>query len=175
MEDKILLDENKQYSFDFTNTKYVLELHDIANKLKLNDVDFITELENEIIFLEYKNANIKGAVNPNAMFEKIKTEEFYKSISKKYYDSLIIFWASGGNSSEKELPITYVLLIEHPLIDKKIRRQLKLKIGKRLPLGIEDNLIVREFLSRFEVYSLDEWNMVYNNIKISPVEYAETV
>ena len=39
MELKILTDENNQFKFDFTNCKYVIELHDLANKMKLNDVD----------------------------------------------------------------------------------------------------------------------------------------
>ena len=44
----------------------------VPNKMKLNDVDFITEYNDNIIFLEYKNANIKNAVNPNEFVEKIK-------------------------------------------------------------------------------------------------------
>lgn len=39
---KILTDENNRYKFDFTKSKYVIEFHDLANKMKLNDVDFIT-------------------------------------------------------------------------------------------------------------------------------------
>ena len=33
MELKILTDENNQFKFDFTNCKYVIELHDLANKM----------------------------------------------------------------------------------------------------------------------------------------------
>lgn len=66
------------------------------------------------------------------MLQKVKHEDFYRKIARKYYDSLLVFWACKGN--ERELPIVYVLLIEHPLIDKKIRKKLKLKIGKQLPL-----------------------------------------
>ena len=96
---KILTDENNRYKFDFTKSKYVIEFHDLANKMKLNDVDFITEYNDNIIFLEYKNANIKNSVNPNAFVDKIKKEpeKFYKNIAKKYYDSLMMFWAVGGN------------------------------------------------------------------------------
>jgi hypothetical protein len=169
MESKILTDENNKFKFDFTNCKYVIEFHDLANKLKLNDVDFITEFDNNIIFLEYKNANIKDAVNPNAFVDKIKRdpEKFYKNIAKKYYDSLMLFWATGGNKDE--FPIIYILLIEAPIMDAKIRKQLRIKIGKQLPINLKDDSLVREMLSKFEVFSLEEWKERFKEIKISSV------
>lgn len=170
MTSKILLDENKQYRFDFSNCEYVLEFHDLANKSKLNDVDFITELNDEVLFIEYKNSNIPDAVNPDAMFRKIKEkpEKFYSNIAKKYYDSLLILWACKGN--EKDKPISYIFLVEDKLIDKKIRKKLKLKIGNQLPFNLKGENIVREVLSRFEVYNLKEWESEFSNIKIMPVE-----
>lgn len=169
MLNKILTDENNQYEFDFSNCKYVMELHDLANKMKLNDVDFITEYNDNIIFLEYKNANIKDAVNPNAFVDKIKREpeKFYKNIARKYYDSLMMFWATGGN--KEEFPITYVLLIEAPIMDAKIRRQLRIKIGNQLPLNLQEDSIVREMLSKFEVLSIDEWKDRYKEINIDEI------
>ncbi len=166
---KILTDENNQFKFDFTNCKYVIELHDLANEMKLNDVDFITEYNNKIIFLEYKNANIKNAVNPNAFVDKIKREpeKFYKNIAKKYYDSLMMFWATGGNKDE--FSITYVLLIEAPIMDAKIRKQLRIKIGKQLPLNLKEDSIVREMLSKFEVLSIDEWKERFREINIDEI------
>lgn len=169
MELKILTDENNQFKFDFTNCKYVIELHDLANKMKLNDVDFITEFNDNIIFLEYKNANIKNPVNPNAFVDKIKREpeKFYKNIAKKYYDSLMMFWATGGNKDE--FPIIYVLLIEAPIMDAKIRKQLRIKIGKQLPLNLKENSIVREMFSKFQVLSIDEWKEKFKEINIEEI------
>ena len=169
MELKILTDENNQFKFDFTNCKYVIELHDLANKMKLNDVDFITEFNDNIIFLEYKNANIKNPVNPNAFVDKIKREpeKFYKNIAKKYYDSLMMFWATGGNKDE--FPIICVLLIEAPIMDAKIRKQLRIKIGKQLPLNLKENSIVREMLSKFQVLSIDEWKEKFKEINIEEI------
>lgn len=169
MELKILTDENNQFKFDFTNCKYVIELHDLANKMKLNDVDFITEFNDNIIFLEYKNANIKNPVNPNAFVDKIKREpeKFYKNIAKKYYDSLMMFWVTGGNKDE--FPIIYVLLIEAPIMDAKIRKQLRIKIGKQLPLNLKENSIVREMLSKFQVLSIDEWKEKFKEINIEEI------
>ena len=52
-----------------------------------------------ILFWDEPESNIKNAVNPNAFVDKIKKEpeKFYKNIAKKYYDSLMMFWAVGGN------------------------------------------------------------------------------
>lgn len=170
MTQKILLDENKQYKFDFSKCEYVLEFHDLANKSKLNDVDFITEINDEVLFIEYKNSNIPNAVKPDVMFRKIKEkpEKFYANISKKYYDSLLILWSCKGN--EKDKPISYIFLVEDKLIDKKIRKQLKLKIMKQLPFNLKGENVLREIISKFEVYNLQEWEEDYPNIKISAVE-----
>lgn len=168
MDSKIVLDENKEYEFDFSKCEYVLEFHDLANKLKLNDVDFITEINDQVIFLEYKNSNIEGAVKPDAMFRKIKEkpEKFYANIAKKYYDSLLMLWSCKGN--EKDKPIAYIFLIEDKLIDEKIRKKLKLKIGKQLPLKVKDD-VKRELLSKFEVYNLKEWQREFEKVEIRKV------
>lgn len=68
---KVLTDENKKYKFDFSAREYVWEMHDLTTHILLSDVDFITETDKEVLFIEYKNANIEGAVNPNVMLKKI--------------------------------------------------------------------------------------------------------
>ncbi|KGR80643.1 hypothetical protein CD30_19550 [Ureibacillus massiliensis 4400831 = CIP 108448 = CCUG 49529] len=167
LSDKILIEENGKYQFDFSALDYVWEIHDIVSHTTLNDVDFITETEKEVLFIEYKNANIEDAVNPGAMLKKIKHESFYYKIARKFYDSLLLFWACKGN--EKELPIVYVLIIEHPLLDKKLRRQLKLKIEKQLPFELNSELIAREIISQFEVVDLTEWKNHFPQIEIRAI------
>lgn len=168
MSSKILLEENKKYKFDFTNTNYVLELHQLANSLMVNDVDFITEVNGEILFIEYKNADIEDAVNPEAMFEKINTDKFINNISKKYYDSLLLFWGNGYD--ELESKIKYILIIQHPKIDLRVRKQLRNKLMGKLPMIRKNKQIMKGFISAFEVYNLNEWSENFNNIKISKVE-----
>lgn len=67
IEKKVLVEENGRYQFDFSALGYVWEMHEIVTHTTLSDVDFITETESEVLFIEYKNANIKGAANPDAM------------------------------------------------------------------------------------------------------------
>lgn len=99
--------------------------------------------------------------------QKIKHQDFYQKIARKFYDSLLLFWARKGN--EKNLPITYVLIIEHPILDKKLRRQLRLKIEKQLPFYLDDPLIEKQVISNFEVMDLKEWEERFPEIVISEV------
>lgn len=168
---KIRIEENGRFKFDFSELEYVWEFHDVVAKTTLSDVDFITETNQEVLFIEYKNANIKNAVNPDAMLQKIKHESFYHKIARKFYDSLLLFWARNGN--ENNLPVVYVLIIEHPILDKKLRRQLKLKIEKQLPFRLEDPLITKQVISGFEVMDLAEWAERFPQVKIIEVEKNE--
>jgi len=55
----------------------------------------------------------------------------------------------------KEKDIEYILLIEHPEIDGKIRRMLRNKIKNQLPFKLlEDSEIKRKILSEFKVCNL---------------------
>lgn len=165
--EKVLVEENGRYQFDFSALDNVWEMHDLTTSTMLSDVDFITETETEVVFIEYKNANVENAVNPDAMLKKIKHGDFYQKIARKFYDSLLLFWACKGN--EKELPIVYVLIIEHPILDKKLRRQLKLKIEKQLPFRLQSDKIQREIIQRFEVCNLEEWAEDFPQIKITAI------
>jgi len=157
-------DENNKYEFDFAHCE-VWEYHPLAQKTtSLSDVDFVIDSENEVIFLEYKNASIDGVANPSAFLCKLKTEEFYLRISKKFFSSLFLHWACRGN--EKDLPIVYILLIEHPEIDGKIRKKLREKISKQLPFNLKDEQqIKRSVLNKFEVLNIDEWHQAYPMFK----------
>jgi len=156
-------DENGKYEFDFAQCE-VWEYHSLAQKTSLSDVDFVIDSKDEVIFLEYKNASINGVANPSAFLCKLKTEKFYHRIAKKFYGSLFLHWACREN--ESDLPIVYILLIEHPEIDGKIRKKLREKICKQLPFSLKDEQsIKRSVLNKFEVLNLDEWHQSFPMFK----------
>lgn len=170
---KIFYDENKNYSFDFENVIDVFEPHDLSQKTTmLADVDFVLTTETKMIFLEYKNATPKNVDNPARFKEKITKGEsrakFCENISKKFYSTLFLIWACNKNNEEKE--IEYILLIEHPEIDGKIRRMLRNKISKQLPYRlIEDEKVKRKILSEFQVINIEEWHEKYPEYMIREV------
>jgi hypothetical protein len=166
MSENIYKDENNKYKFDFSDCK-VFEYHSLSQKTTiLSDVDFVINSKNEIIFLEYKNAAVKGVVNPDEILRKLKTEEFYRKVAKKFYSSLFLHWACREN--ENDLPINYILLVEHPEIDGRLRKILREKIFKQLPINLKDNeSIKRNIMNQFNVYNFVEWHKNYPQFKIT--------
>lgn len=171
--EKILYDENRNYSFDFTKAIEVFEPHELSQKTTmLADVDFVIDTKEKIIFLEYKNATAKRVTNPDAIKEKIlgdKKLKFYENISKKFYSTLFILWSCNKNEEDKD--IEYVLLIEHPEIDGRVRRKLRNKIGKQLPFKLlEDERIKRKILSEFKFLNMEEWQGMYSEFPITEID-----
>lgn len=170
---KIFYDENKNYKFNFNDALEVFEPHSLSQKTTmLADVDFVLKASDKIIFLEYKNATTKNASNPEAFKEKIIGKEnrakFCENISKKFYSTLFMVWACRKNDEEKE--IEYILLVEHPEIDGKVRKMLRNKISKQLPFKLmEDENIKRKILSNFEVLNMEEWHTKHPKCKIEAV------
>lgn len=161
---KTYYDENGRCEFDFLDS-HVFQYHEIARKTTLlSDVDFVVENSDSVMFLEYKNASVLGASNPDAFGEKMKSEKFYIQMAKKFFDSLFMHWACNGNT--KDLPITYSLIIEHPEIDGRIRRKLREKVFNQLPFKmLSDEQVKRRILDKFEVLNIDEWNDLYPSFK----------
>lgn len=164
-EEKVLIEENGKYQFDFSAAAYVLELHDAVKSTMLSDVDFITGIGQEVVFIEYKNASVEGAANPDAMLKKIKGGNFYEKIARKFYDSLLLFLAKEKDAAA--LPVVYFLIIEHPALDKRIRRQLTLKIMNQLPFRFQEIHLEREMIRHFETVNLEEWAEQYPQIPIT--------
>ena len=171
---KVFFEENHNYIFDFTDAIDVFEPHDLSQKTTmLADADFVLDTESKIIFLEYKNAGGRNVTNPEALRNKIfvaeKRVKFCENIAKKFYSTLFLIWACNKNDEEKD--IEYILLIEHPEIDGRIRRMLRNKIAKQLPFRLlEDTKIKRKILSEFEVLNMVEWHLKYPNFTITEIE-----
>lgn len=165
---KYYIEENKKYKFEFANFN-VYEYHELAQQTTiLSDVDFVVDMDDKLLLIEYKNAAIEGVVNPDSFINKVKTQEFYEIIAKKYYNTLFLHWACERNKNE--MPIEYVLIIEHPAIDGRLRRQLRQKIYNQLPYKLKDKLeIKREVLPKFEVLNLDEWQHNYPIFKTTKI------
>lgn len=170
MAGKVHKEESKIYQIDFTKAAWSTdELHNVFHRTGvsiLSDVDFIAELENEIVFIEYKNANIKGAANPDAF--KPSDDKLINKIAYKFYDSLIYILACDYNK-----PYKYVYILEYPNGDSTTRKFIRNKIAAKLPFRLqENNNIKRQLISGFEVLSINEWNNndIYGEFPISLVD-----
>jgi len=171
MENNIFQEENHVYRFDFSAavwaTDQLHELYHECNVSLLSDADFIAETEKNIIVVEYKNANIAGAANPEAF--RPTDDKLLNKIAFKYYDTWIYLKAL-----QKKKPIIYVYILEHPNGDSTTRRSVKSRITPRLPFALQNKLdIGKGMISEFLVLSIDEWNQD-ERFKVFPITKVPT-
>ena len=132
---KIFIEENNVYQIDFTNTIWATdELNHIYHNANtpLCDVDWLAETENEILFVEYKNANIQNVSNPNAF--NPKEDKKINNILKKYYDTLLYVNATGKSTDKKKI---YIYILEYPKGDRISRKAVRNLIQPRLPFCLQ--------------------------------------
>lgn len=168
---KILWDGNKKTRFDFTGAIDVFEPHELANLYAdyLSDVDFVVEEEEKLICLEYKNANVKNADNPEAFRQKIVGEEFWRKITKKFYGTMFLVWACNKNPADK--PVQYVLLMEsNPGMDDALKKRFITKMMKQLPFKYSaKNEIQRRVIDEFCLMDFEAWGKRYPQYPICEV------
>lgn len=170
---KILWDENKKTQFDFSNAIDVFEPHELANMYSeyLSDVDFVVEDSEKLLCVEYKNANVEGVVNPQALTEKLDKDTFWSKIGKKFYGTMFLVWACNKNSQDK--PVQYILVMEtNPYMDSVLKKRFMLKMQNRLPFKyIEKEEVKRHVLDDdFLILDIKEWNERFVKYPIRTIE-----
>ncbi|MBQ6887640.1 MAG: hypothetical protein IJN54_09030 [Lachnospiraceae bacterium] len=170
--DKILQDENGKMKFDFSNALDVFEPHVLASMYSeyLSDVDFVVEDKEKLICLEYKNANVRNASNPEAFQKKLAEEPFWKRLARKFYGTMFLVWASEKNPSDK--PVQYVFLMEtNPGMDDALKKKIVAKMPSHLPFAYQkEGEIKRRVIDEFLLVNLDEWKEIYPQY---PIDYIE--
>lgn len=177
MTDKVFTEENGVYQFDFSAADWATDkLHDMfqENGVIWSDADFVCEYlvadEKEkinLLFVEYKNANVSGAVKPEA-FEPMSDKKV-NNVARKYIDSISYLLATRPVQGKK----SYVYIVEWPNSDSTTRRFLREKIAKKLPFEFQKQpQFEKKLIDKFEVLSLEEWNShsEYSRFPITMVE-----
>lgn len=151
----IFKEENNFYQIDLSLAEWSTdEIHDTfhRSKTELSDVDFVAETHSDIILIEYKNANIPGAANPNAFIPT--DDKAISTIARKYYDSCLYL-----DAIEKTKPRTYIYILEYPLGDSVTRKAIRNKIQSKLPFVLQTQpQIKKQLIKEFQVLSIAEWN-----------------
>ena len=166
---KIYVEENGLYRLDLSRAAWSIELHPLYrdSHLDLADVDYLCELDGEILFIEYKNAKVafeKGfraaeAFNP-AEDKKID------NMARKFFDSY--FYLASHHDYR---PIHYIYILEWPKGDVMMRKMLREKIVKKLPfLYQRKETIAPLVIEEFQVLSIDEWNQKYQKAPLTRCE-----
>ncbi len=163
---KIFTDENNNYQFDFSKSVSATnQLNSIYHnaKIALSDVDFIVELEESILFIEYKNANVKNATNPDSF--RPKEDKSLNQVAKKFYDSFIYV-----NSTYDVKAKSYIYILEAPAADKFLRSQVRENLKCRLPFLLQrQNNFKSKLIQDVKVLSIDEWNKMYPQFPVQEI------
>ena len=158
---KIFHDENYSCEIDFSAADWATDrLNDIFHRAKLNlfhDVDFVAETESEILLVEYKNANLPNAVNPDAF--KPKEEKRLDNIARKYYESQYFLQAAQHGRHKKK---KYVYILECAKGDIVLRKRVRELLAARLPFLLQQQINMPEkLIDSLEVLSIEEWKEKY--------------
>ena len=151
----IFTEENGVYAFDCTAAVWATnrmheDYHDAG--IHINDTDLLIEEDADILMVEYKKANVAGAVNPDAF--QPESDKKVNNVSRKFYDSLHYLRLLG-----KDKPVSYVYVLEYPNGDIVTRKRLRNKLKTELPFTLQDNIgNGRKLIDKLDVVSIQEWN-----------------
>lgn len=165
----IFRDENVSCEIDFSKAEWATDqLNSIFHAAKLNlfhDVDFVAETNDEILLVEYKNANLANAVKP-AVFRPLDDKKL-NNIALKYYESQYFLQACrrGVNRRKK-----YVYILECINGDSVLRNRVRELLAERLPFRLQKHEEVREkMINSLEVLSIEEWNAKYQQFPLTVI------
>lgn len=166
---KIFEEENHIYKIDFTHSIWATdELNTIFHngKTELSDVDFIAETEEALFFVEYKNADILGALHPEA-FNPIGDKKI-SQVVKKYYDSLTYINAIGKPATKRKV---YIYILEYPNGDIVTRKGIRNRLQDKLPFLLQQkNEFVYKLIDELKVLSIGEWNEEYPHFPLQKIQ-----
>ena len=158
---QIFYDENHSCEIDFSAAAWATDqLNRIFHRAKLSilhDVDFVAETENEILLVEYKNANLPNAAKPEA-FRPVE-DKLLNNVARKYYESQYFLQAiqHGSHKIKK-----YVYILECINGDSFLRGRVRELLAARLPFLLQKQVTISEkLIDSLEVLSIAEWNEKY--------------
>ena len=158
--EKLLIDENGEYGLDCTQAVWASDkMHEDYHraKVQLSDADFLLEEVNNILIVEYKNADTKKAREARyktPAFNPMDDKKFTSTV-RKFYDSLHYIHLLGKNK-----PVKYVYVVEAPSSDAIMRKRLRARMETLLPFALQENINTGiSLIDRVDVLSINEWNM----------------
>lgn len=156
----LLIDENGEYGLDCTQAVWASDkMHEDYHraKVQLSDADFLLEEANNILIVEYKNADTKKAREARyktPAFNPMDDKKFTSTV-RKFYDLLHYIHLLGKNK-----PVKYVYVVEAPNSDAIMRKRLRARMKTLLPFALQENINTGiSLIDKVDVLSINEWNM----------------
>lgn len=164
--DRIFRDENNTCEIDFSKAAWATDkLNGVFQTAKtsiLHDVDFVVETDDEIMLIEYKNANFANAVHPDAF--NPQNDKKLNNVVLKYYDSQYFLHACQRGMNRKK---RYIYILECLKGDAVLRKRVRELLAARLPFRLQEHADVKNRMIDFvDVVSIDEWNERYTQFPL---------
>lgn len=168
----IFIEENGVYSIDCTKAVWATDkMHEDYHKagLHINDVDYVIEGSRYLFIVEYKNACIPNAANPE-LFHPMGDKKV-SVITRKFYDSLHYL-----RLLDKTKPVQYIYILEYPDGDETTRKRLRNRLKSELPFALQENIGNGiKLIDKVDVVSIREWNKdenygAYPIMQVTPME-----
>lgn len=126
-----VLTEN-DLEFDFSTARSAINFDDDAlhNPSTLKRVDFISEYDDRIVFLEVKDPDIPGAAKPEAFKTKLLSGNLIPELAGKFRDTQWFRTLSGKATK----PTQYIVLIAMSSLDPALLLAKQDELRRSLPL-----------------------------------------
>ena len=152
---KRFVEENGVYQIDCSKSIWATdEMNETYHNagVQLKDSDFLIENASSLFVVEYKNANVTNAANPDAF--KPEGDKMINKVVQKFYDSLHYLYLR-----DNQKPVQYIYILEYPKGDIITRKRLRNKMKQRLPFALQENMGTnRKLIQKVDVVSIEEWN-----------------
>lgn len=153
--DNVLIEENGAYGIDCSNAVWASDrMHKDYHEagMHINDVDFLIEDRGYILMVEYKNACLANAANPQAFYPL--ADKKISIATRKFYDSLHYL-----RLLDKEKPVQYIYVLECPNGDITLRKRLRNRLKSELPFLLQEKIGKgKKLIDKVDVVSIAEWN-----------------
>jgi len=138
--------------------------HGLSHCMKA--VDFIVELPDSILFVEFKDPEHPDAKarNRDLFIEKFQAGELDEDLKYKYRDTFLYQWASGN----VDKPVYYFILVAISALTPAELLSRTEDLQRKLPLrGPASGIWQRQIVAGCSVFNLEAWNRNLPNYPIS--------
>lgn len=138
--------------------------HGLSHCMKA--VDFIVELDERILFVEFKDPDAPAALpeRQSLFMEEFRSGVLDNKLKAKYRDSFLYEWASGRASK----PIYYLVLIGASVLSEAELLARTDALRRQIPvMGPGDKPWKRSFVAGCAVMNIAAWNKALPNYPVS--------
>ena len=129
-------------------------------------VDFIVELSDRYLFIEFKDPQDPAVPDPEggAYLQRFKRGQLDKSLQYKYRDSFLYEWAAG----RADKPVYYLVLVALDTLASPLLTQRQKALEQKLPLrGPQGQSWSRPIVNGCAVFNMESWNSRFPKYQVA--------